>query len=311
MAGTVTSGIISARARNINAGPYDDFLQTDAPINRGNSGGPMYNMKGEIIGINTAIFSPSGGSVGIGFAIPSNLAKPVVDQIIQFGKAKRGWLGVRIQGVTDDIAESMGLAKAQGALIASVTPNGPAAKAGIEAGDVILSFDGKSIDEMHKLPLIVADTPVDKSVDVKLIRQGKEITKSVKVAELQQSDEEQKSEEQGNDETPAPAGTKIAAIGIDVGSLTADLREQFAVGDDVKGLLVLKVDPNGSAADRGVTPGDVITSVNQEVIAKPADLNGKIAEAKKAGKKSILLLVERKGEIRFVAVNIGDDKDKK
>ena len=306
LGGTVTSGIISARARNINAGPYDDFIQTDAPINRGNSGGPMYNMKGEIIGINTAIFSPSGGSVGIGFAIPSNLAKPVVDQIIAYGKAKRGWLGVRIQGVTDDIAESLGLAKAQGALIASVTPGGPAAKAGIEAGDVIISFDGKPIDEMHKLPLIVADTAVDKSVDVKLIRQGKEITKSVKVAELQQNDEEEKASDQGNDEAPAPAGTKVAALGVDVGSLTADLREQFGVAEDVKGLLVLKVDPNSSAADRGITPGDVITSVNQEAVAKPADLSAKIAEAKKAGKKSVLLLVERGGEIRFVPVNLGD-----
>jgi serine protease Do len=310
LGGTVTSGIISARARNINAGPYDDFIQTDAPINRGNSGGPMFNMKGEIIGINTAIFSPSGGSVGIGFAIPSNLAKPVIDQLIQFGKTRRGWLGVRIQGVTDDIAESLGLGKAHGALVASVTPDGPAAKAGIQAGDVITEFDGKPIDEMRKLPRYVADTDIDKSAAVTLIRNGKEMTKTVKVAEMPQSDEqEQSSGEDENEQAPEPAGTKVAALGLEIGTVTPDLKQQFGIGDDVKGLLVIKVDPDGPAAEKGVTPGDVITSVNQEEVGKVADLNSRIADAKKAGKKSILLLVERHGEIRFVAVNLGKSKD--
>ena len=212
LGGTVTSGIISARARNINAGPYDDFIQTDAPINRGNSGGPMFDMKGEIIGINTAIFSPSGGSVGIGFAIPSNLAKPVVEQLIQFGKTKRGWLGVRIQGVTDDIAESLQLGKSRGALVASVTPNGPAAKAGILPGDVITTFDGKPIDEMRKLPHDVADTKVGASAPVVLIRNGKEMTKTVEVAEMPQSEEEQPAEgedDNGGSEPAQPAGSKI------------------------------------------------------------------------------------------------------
>jgi serine protease Do len=304
LGGTVTSGIVSARARNINAGPYDDFLQTDAPINRGNSGGPMFNMQGGIIGINTAIFSPSGGSVGIGFAIPSNLAKPVIDQLIQFGKTKRGWLGVRIQGVTDDIAESLGLGKTHGALIASVTPGGPADKAGIQAGDVITEFDGKPIDEMRKLPREVADTPVDKSVPVKLIRQGKELTKTVKVAEMQQSDDEEQSTEEGDQAAPQPAGVKVAALGLEVGSLTSELRQQYSVADTVKGLLVTTVDPNGPAGDRGIATGDVITSINQEEIAKPADLTAKVEAARKAGKKSVLLLIERHGEIRFVAVNL-------
>ena len=322
LGGTVTSGIISARARNINAGPYDDFIQTDAPINRGNSGGPMFNMSGEIIGINTAIFSPSGGSVGIGFAIPSNLAKPVIDQLIQFGKTKRGWLGVRIQGVTDDIAESLGLGKAKGALIASVTPDGPAAKAGIEPGDVVTEFDGKPIDEMRKLPRYVADTDVDKTVPVTIIRGGKEITKQVKVAEMQQSDDQDQDNQSGDkEEAPAPSGTKVSALGVDVSGLTADLRQQFGLNEDAKGVVVMKVDPNGPAAERGVTPGDLITSINQEEVAKAADLSAKVAAAKKAGKKSVLLLIERKGEIRFVAITLtagkaggekggGGDKDK-
>ncbi len=309
LGGTVTSGIVSARARNINAGPYDDFIQTDAPINRGNSGGPMFDMNGGVIGINTAIFSPSGGSVGIGFAIPSNLAKPVIDQLIQYGKTKRGWLGVRIQGVTDDIADSLSLGKARGALVASTTPDGPAAKAGIQAGDVITEFDGKPIDEMRKLPRYVADTPIDKTVTVKLIRGGKELTKDVKVAEMPQSDEqeEQQSDKQSDDVAP-PTGAKIAALGVDVAAITPDLRQEYSVGDDVKGVVVIKVDPNGPAAERGVSTGDVIKAVNQEAIAKAADLTAKIADAKKAGKKSVLLLVEKHGEIRFVAVTLGSDK---
>jgi serine protease Do len=311
LGGTVTSGIISARARNINAGPYDDFIQTDAPINRGNSGGPMYNMKGEIIGINTAIFSPSGGSVGIGFAIPSNLAKPVVEQLVEFGKTKRGWLGVRIQGVTDDIAESLQLGKARGALVASVTPNGPAAKAGILPGDVITTFDGKPIDEMRKLPRAVADTKVDATVPVVLIRNGKEMTKEVRVAEMPQSEEEQPAEgedDNGDNQPAQPAGSKIAALGIEAGPITPDARQQNAIAEDVKGVLVVNVDPNGPAADKGVTPGDVITSINQEEIGKVSELTAKIADAKKAGKKSVLLLVERHGEIRFVAINLTKDK---
>ncbi len=311
LGGTVTAGIVSARARNINAGPYDDFLQIDAPINRGNSGGPTFNTDGQVIGINTAIFSPSGGSVGIGFAIPSNLAKPVVDQLIAFGKTKRGWLGVRIQGVTDDIADSLGLGKARGALIASVTPDGPAAKAGIQAGDVITEFDGKPIDEMRKLPRYVADTEIDKTSTVTLIRNGKEMTKQVKVAEMPQSDEqEDQASEKDTDDLDQPAGSKIPALGVEVSAITPELKQQFSVPEDVKGLVVTKVDPNGAAADRGVAPGDVIKAINQEAVTKPADLNTKIADARKAGKKSVLLLVDRHDEIRFVAVTLTASTDK-
>ncbi len=180
LGGTVTAGIISARARDINSGPYDEYLQTDAPINRGNSGGPMFNMDGEVVGVNTAIFSPSGGSIGIGFAIPSSLAKNIVDQLREHGHIRRGWLGVRIQMVTKDIADSLGLDHAKGALVSSVTPDGPAAKAGVQAGDVIISFDGKEVPEMRRLPLMVAETEVDKAVNMTVFRKGKEIALKVK-----------------------------------------------------------------------------------------------------------------------------------
>ena len=189
LGGTVTSGIISARARDINAGPYDDFLQTDASINRGNSGGPMFNMSGEVIGINTAIFSPSGGSVGIGFAIPSDLAQPVVEQLHKFGHTKRGWLGVRIQAMTDEIAESLGLDKRRGALVASTASDGPAARAGILPGDVVLSFDGKPVDEMRSLPRLVAEATVDKTVPLTVWRNGKEISLKVVVGELESAED--------------------------------------------------------------------------------------------------------------------------
>ena len=206
--------------------------------------------------------------------------------------------------MTDDIAESLGLGKTHGALIASVTPGGPADKAGIQAGDVITEFDGKPIDEMRKLPREVADTPVDKSVPVKLIRQGKELTKTVKVAEMQQSDDEEQTTEEGDQTAPQPAGVKVASLGLEVGSITDELRKQYSVGDTVKGLLVTTVDPNGPAGDRGIAAGDVITSINQEEVTKPADLTAKVEAARKAGKKSVLLLIERHGEIRFVAVNL-------
>ncbi len=197
LGGTVTAGIISARARDLTSGPDDEFLQTDAPINRGNSGGPMFDMDGNVVGVNTAIFSPSGGSIGIGFAIPSSLAKNVVEQLRDHGHIRRGWLGVRIQMVTKDIADSLGLSTAKGALVSSVTPDGPAAKAGVQAGDVIIGFDGKEVPEMRRLPLMVAETEVDKAVDMTVFRKGKEIALKVKVGELQAKEEADNAKEDG------------------------------------------------------------------------------------------------------------------
>jgi serine protease Do len=303
LGGTVTAGILSARAREINAGPYDDFLQTDAPINRGNSGGPMFNMNGEVIGINTAIYSPSGGSIGIGFAIPSNLAKPVIDQLRQYGHVRRGWLGVNIQSVTDEIAENLGLDKPKGALIASVREGGPAQVAGIQPGDVVLSFDGKPVTDMHHLPRLVAETPIDKSVKVTVWRKRKEHTFDVKVGELKE-DQQQAALTPNKQAPPAePPGT-VKTLGLSLASLTPELRERFSLSQDAAGVVVIDVANNSAASEKGMRAGDVVVEVAQEEVKTPAQITQKIDDAKKAGRKSVLLLVDRQGDLRFVALRI-------
>ena len=306
LGGTVTAGIISARSREINAGPYDDFLQTDAAINRGNSGGPMFNMGGQVIGINTAIYSPSGGSVGIGFAIPSALARGVVDQIIEFGRTKRGWLGVRIQSVTPEIAESLGLDKAEGALVAGVTEGGPAAKAGIETGDVILSFDGKPIGESRRLPRVVADTPVDKQVPVVVWRKGQRKELPATLGELEEAEKSgllasNTPDSQGDADKPQT----LDALGVTLSPLTDALKKQYSLSDDQKGVVVTAVTNGSPAADKGLKVGDVIVEVGQAEIAAPADVAKKVTEAREAGRKSVLLLVETGGDLRFVALPVG------
>jgi serine protease Do len=302
LGGTVTAGILSARAREINAGPYDDFLQTDAPINRGNSGGPMFNMSGEVIGINTAIYSPSGGSIGIGFAIPSNLAKPVVEQLRLYGHVRRGWLGVNIQSVTDEIAESLGLDKPRGALIASVREGGPAQVAGIQPGDVVLTFDGKPVTDMRRLPRIVAETPIDKTVKVVVWRKRKERVFEVKVGELK--DEQQAALTPNKPAHPAePPGT-VKTLGLSLANLTPDLRKRFSLSGDSAGVVVIDVAKDSAASQKGMRAGDVIVEVAQEDVKTPADISEKIAAAKKAGRKSVLLLVDRQGDLRFVALRI-------
>ena len=302
LGGTVTAGILSARAREINAGPYDDFLQTDASINRGNSGGPMFNMAGEVIGINTAIYSPSGGSIGIGFAIPSNLARPVVDQIKVFGHARRGWLGVNIQSVTDEIAESLGLDKPKGALIASVRDGGPAQVAGIQAGDVVLTFDGKDVHDMHHLPRIVAETPIDKTVKVKVWRKRKEHVFDVKVGELKEED--QQAAVSPKQQAPGPVPGAVKALGLSLANLTPELRERFSLSEDTAGVVVTDVASDSPASEKGMRAGDVIVEVAQEEVKSPGQITGKIDEAKKAGRKSVLMLVDRQGDLRFVALKI-------
>ena len=228
LGGTVTAGIVSARNRDINSGPYDDFIQTDAAINRGNSGGPLFNMDGEVIGINTAIFSPSGGSIGIGFAMPSNSAVAVIDQLRQYGETRRGWLGVRIQQVTDDIAESLNIKPPHGALVAGVDDSGPAKPAGIEPGDVVIKFDGHDVKEMHDLPRIVADTPVGKEVDVVVIRKGKEETHKVKIGRLE--DGEKAAAANADKDNAAPPKTAVQkTLGLELSSLSDDLRKKFKV----------------------------------------------------------------------------------
>jgi serine protease Do len=302
LGGTVTAGILSARAREINAGPYDDFLQTDASINRGNSGGPMFNMAGEVIGINTAIYSPSGGSIGIGFAIPSNLARPVVEQLRDFGHTRRGWLGVNIQSVTDEIAESLGLDKPKGALIASVRDGGPAQVAGVQAGDVVLTFDGKDVTDMRHLPRIVAETPIDKTVKVKVWRKRKEHVFDVKVGELKEED--QQAAASPKQPPPGPVAGAVKALGLSLANLTPELRERFSLSEDTAGVVVTDVATDSPASEKGMRAGDVIVEVAQEEVKSPGQITGKIDEAKKAGRKSVLMLVDRQGDLRFVALKI-------
>jgi serine protease Do len=306
LGGTVTAGILSARQRDINSGPYDDFLQTDASINRGNSGGPMFNMDGQVIGINTAIYSPSGGSIGIGFAIPSSLAKEVVSELITEPDhmVHRGWLGVRIQAVTDEIADSLGLDKAKGALVASVSDNGPAQVAGVQPGDVILTFDGKPVDDMRHLPRLVAETPVDKMVTVTVWRKRKDLPLQVKVGHLSEV------ETASAQDTPKTAATAkgdtdtVKALGMTLSDVTPALKEKFSLGDDAKGVVVVDVAKDSASAEKGLRPGDVIMEAAQEEVKTASQIAGKVADAKKSGRKSILLLVERAGDLRFVALRI-------
>lgn len=310
LGGTVTSGIVSARQRDINSGPYDDYIQTDASINRGNSGGPMFDLNGNVIGINTAIFSPTGGSVGIGFAIPSNLAKPVIDQLIKYGRTKRGWLGVRIQTVTDEIAESLGLDKARGALIASVTDGGPAEKAALKAGDIVIEFDGKNVTDMRALPRIVAETPIEKDVTLKYWRDGKERTAKVQIGELEKAEDDGLLA--GNDyqspETPKTKNTDIEEFDISIATINNSLRENFNVADDIEnGVVIVKIDPRGEGAQKGLTIGDVIVEINQEVVDSPKTFNDMIKKAKKDKKSSVLLLVNRSGDVRFVPLKLNGE----
>jgi serine protease Do len=298
---TVTAGILSARNRNIESGPYDDFLQTDAAINKGNSGGPLFNLDGEVIGINTAILSPTGGSIGIGFATPSDTVQPVIAQLQKFGETRRGWLGVRIQPVDDTIAESLGLGEAHGALVAGVDPKGPAKPAGIEAGDVIVKFDGKPIKESRDLPRLVAGMAVGAKADVLVLRKGKEVTIPVTLGRLEDGEKQMAKAEESDEETSPSATAK--ALGLTLSQLGDDARKSFKLKDSVKGVLVTGVEPNSPAAEKGLRPGDVIEEVNQQAVDKPADVSSAIDGLKKSGKKSALLLVGNgAGDVRFVAL---------
>ena len=303
LGGSVTAGIVSARNRDINSGPYDSYIQTDASINRGNSGGPLFNMNGEVIGINTAIYSPSGGSIGIGFAVPSKNAVAVIDQLRQFGEMRRGWLGVRIQQVTDDIAESLGLKPARGALVAGVDDKGPAKPAGIEPGDVIVKFDGKDIKEMKDLPRIVADTPVGKDVPVVVVRKGKEESKTVKLGRLEDAEKVQAAAKTDNKDEDKSVVKKT--LGLDLSNLTDDLRKRYKIKDSVKGVVITGVEGGSAAAEKRLSPGDVIVEVAQEAVSNADAVQKRIDALKKEGRKSALLLVANaEGELRFVALSL-------
>jgi serine protease Do len=302
LGGTVTAGIVSARGRDIGNGPYDDFIQTDASINRGNSGGPLFNTEGEVIGINTAIFSQSGGSVGIGFAISSNLAKRVTSQLAEFGTTRRGWLGVFIQEVTPDIAGSLGLDDAAGALVSTVNENSPAEAAGLEPGDVIISFDGKMIDKMRDLPRIVAETEIGKTVPVEVIRNGKGMEVQVTLGELE------KAELVGivNDE-PKGAGQSFDRLGFTVENLTAELAGELGIDADTGGVVVTEVAEGGPAAAKGLRVGDIIKRFGQRRVENAADLGKSVAETREAGRAGVLLLVESEGRERFIQIGFAKE----
>ncbi len=304
LGGTVTVGIISAINRDINAGPYDDFIQTDAAINRGNSGGPLFNMEGEVIGINTAIISPSGGSIGIGFSIPSKLAVGVIEQLREFGETRRGWLGVRIQPVTDDIAESLAMGKARGALVAGVVKGGPVDDGSIQAGDVIVEFDGQTVKEMHDLPRIVAESQVGKAVNVKVFRKGEMVDVTVTLGRLEDG-EQLASAEDGSDQGDAAPVKTAKILGLTVAELDDEQRTKFEIADSVSGVVITEVDANSQAEERGVVAGDVITEIAQETVASPDDVLKRIDALKKQGRKNALLMLSSKtGELRFITIRI-------
>ncbi len=302
LGGTVTLGIVSARDRDINSGPYDNFIQTDASINKGNSGGPLFNMDGEVIGINTAIISPSGGSIGIGFAVPAATVAPVIAQLRKFGETRRGWLGVRIQSVTDEIAESLGMDKKMGALIANVNPKGPAFAGGMKAGDIITKFNDVPVAQMRDLPRIVADTPVGEEVDVVVLRKGNEKTLRIKIARL---DEKIKNASLKVGKVEDDSIKRIDDLGFSLSSMTGELRKKYKIGKKVTGVVIVEVDPASVAAEKGIKAGDVIAEVGQEVVKNPDEVETRVTELKKLGRKSALLLVVNgKGDLRFVAVKI-------
>jgi len=304
LGGTVTAGIISARGRDINAGPYDDFLQTDASINRGNSGGPMFNLKGEVIGINTAIYSPTGGSVGIGFAIPSAVAEPAIKQLIKSGHVRRGWLGVHIQVVSEEIAESLGLEKAEGALVASVIEDGPAKKSGIHAGDIILEFDNKKVTHMRRLPRIVAESNIEKPVSVLIWRDSKKVTIKVTVGELEEGQHNVASRGDDLGKDADDGKHKVKELGLALSSATKRLRERFNLDDQIKGVVVVSVDEEGPAAQKGIRPGDVIVEMSQNEVTTPDDVLEILKKARESGRRSVLMLLDGQKGVRFVAVRI-------
>ena len=311
LGGTVTLGIVSARNRNIDAGPYDAFLQTDAAINRGNSGGPLFNMEGKVIGINTAIISPTGGSIGLGFAIPASVAKSVIEQLVKFGETRRGWLGVRIQTITDEIAETLELSSTEGALVAEVTEGGPAEAAGLMSGDVITRFDGKPVPQMRDLPRIVAETSVGKEVEVVVVRKGEEMNFKVTLGRLEEAENAQlKTSDDDRGQTEEKPTELTSSLGLTLSPLTDDLRQKYSITDSVQGVVITEVDSSSVASEMRIQPGDVIVEVAQEKVASPKDVQKRIEDIRSKGRKAVLLtLASKNGDVRFSALRFERSAD--
>ncbi len=331
LGGSVTVGIISASGRNINAGPYDNFIQTDAAINKGNSGGPLFNMSGEVIGINTAIISPSGGSIGIGFAVPTELAENVIKQLIEFGETRRGWLGVRIQPVSDEVAESLKIGKARGALVSGLVKGGPVENGPIRVGDVIIAFDGKSVDDTRDLVRTVAESAVGAEVEVKILRDGKEQNLKVKLGQL---DDEQTADasaapgttpedgdlpppDDGEEIAPGDEGGEqqspgapdaalpavLSAIGLELGTLDDAARKTYSIAESVEGVVITSVKPGSPAAEKGLEPGQVIVEVAQEFVETPDDVGQTLSALKNEGRRSAYVMIaDTEGNLRHVAI---------
>ncbi len=305
LGGSVSIGIVSARGRDIQSGPYDDFIQTDAAINRGNSGGPLFDMHGKVIGINTAIISPSGGSIGIGFSIPSQLAVNVIAQLREFGETRRGWLGVRIQPVTDEIAESLGMDKAKGALVGGVIAGGPVDDGSIQPGDVIISFDGKEIRTSRDLTRIVAETPVGKEVQVLVVRKGEEQTVPVTLGRREDGERLAQGETETDTDDDAVVAETETVLGMTVSELDEAGRTTYQIAPEVSGVLVTQIEAGSSAEERGIVAGDVITEIAQEAVATPKDVTNRIAALKQQGRRNALLMLSSKtGELRFVTIRM-------
>lgn len=314
LGGSVTLGIVSARNRDIQSGPYDQFIQTDASINQGNSGGPLFDMNGKVIGINTAIIARGGTSLGIGFAVPGNLAKPVIDQLAEFGETRRGWLGVGIQEVTDDIASSIGRSNTFGALVIDVTEAGPSDGVILE-GDIILEFDDRVIERMRDLPRVVAETPVGKAVPVKLLRDGEELTVDITLGRLEvgeqlladaQGESDVAPSPDGSDEPVGPALGLNELVGFEVAPLDEARRSEFAIAAGVEGVVITAVKDGSDAYSKGIAPGQVITEVNQKKVATVADVTNLVGAAREAGRPAVLFKVtDPTGASRFIAVRLG------
>ncbi len=295
LGGTVTTGIVSARGRDIQAGPFDDFLQIDAAINRGNSGGPVFDTEGRVIGINTAIYSPNGGSVGIGFAIPANLAKPIIQQLQDNGQVERGWLGVHIQDVTEEVAASLGLEEHKGALVSSVVPDSPADDAGIRPGDVILNFAGQAVEQMKDLPRLVADHPASDKTKITVWRHGKARHYSVTIGAMPQDDRLVANTDSA---TPPPR------LGLSLAELSSQHHRDYRLDRDTQGVLIVGVEPDSPAARRGLRPGDVIVQVGQQPVENPSEVVDEVNKIVDEERNTVLLLIDRRGAERFVTIKI-------
>jgi len=296
---TVTMGIVSSRGRSIGAGPYDDFLQIDASINRGNSGGPAFNTKGEVIGVNTAIFSPSGGNIGIGFAIPANMVRDIVADLKEHGKVERGWLGVHIQAVTDDLAEGLGLSEAKGAIVTEVVPEGPASDAGFEQGDVITAVNGEMFTAMRDLPRMIARLDSGESVEVAIWRRGKERTLTAKIGRFPKSEQIATADD-------VEGASEQEVLGMKLAKLDPSTREFYDINENMDGVMITDVEPDSWASRKGLTPGDVILKVDFDAVLSPRDVVAAIDAAGKNKKRTVLFLVSRETQERFVALPLRD-----